>query len=144
MQEISKVIEARTLDSPDLRAGLCIVLKRMDTGSAWIVANYPRSVFWETPADGLFTGNRHLPLANIVRASTAAPSFFEPELIEIVPGHPPGLFIDGGFTPHNNPSLLLLMTTLVPAYGLNWRIGPEESSGRLRRDRVVSSHVEPG
>lgn len=54
-----------------------------------------------------------------------APSFFEPELIEIVPGHPPGLFIDGGFTPHNNPSLLLLMPALVPAYGLNWRIGPE-------------------
>jgi patatin-like phospholipase/acyl hydrolase len=54
-----------------------------------------------------------------VRASTAAPSFFEPELIEIAPGQPPGLFIDGGLTPHNNPSLLLLMTALVPASGLN-------------------------
>jgi uncharacterized protein len=60
-----------------------------------------------------------------VRASTAAPSLFEPELIEIVSGHPPGLFIDGGLTPHNNPSLLLLMTALIPAYGLNWRIGPK-------------------
>ena len=40
-------------------------------------------------------------------------------------GQPPGLFIDGGLTPHNNPALLLLMTTLGPAYGLNWRIGPE-------------------
>ena len=39
----------------------------MDTGSAWIVANNPRSVFWETPADGLFIGYRHLPLAHIVR-----------------------------------------------------------------------------
>ena len=125
MQELTKVIGARTLDSPDLRTGLCIVLKRMDTGSAWIVANNPRSVFWETPADGLFIGNRHLPLAHIVRASTAAPSFFEPELIEIAPGQPPGLFIDGGLTPHNNPALLMLMTALVPAYGLNWRIGPE-------------------
>ena len=67
MQELTKVIGARTLDSPDLRTGLCIVLKRMDTGSAWIVANNPRSVFWETPADGLFIGNRHLPLAHIVR-----------------------------------------------------------------------------
>jgi patatin-like phospholipase/acyl hydrolase len=119
MQELTKVIGARTLDSPDLRTGLCIVLKRMDTGSAWIVANNPRSTFWKTPADGLFTGNRHLPLAHIVRASTAAPSFFEPELIEIAPGQPPGLFIDGGLTPHNNPSLLLLMTALVPADGLN-------------------------
>jgi hypothetical protein len=125
MQELTNVIGPRTLDSPDLRTGLCIVLKRMDTGSDWIVMNNPRSVFWETPADGSFTGNRHLPLAHVVRASTAAPSFFEPELIEIASGRPPGLFIDGGLTPHNNPALLMLMTALVPAYGLNWRIGPE-------------------
>lgn len=125
MQELTGVIGARTLDSPDIQTGLCIVLKRMDTGSAWIVVNNPRSVFWETPADNSFTGNRHLPLAPIVRATTAAPSFFEPELIEIVAGQPQGLFIDGGLTPHNNPSLLLLMTALIPAYGLNWRLGPE-------------------
>ena len=125
MQELTNVIGPRTLDSPDLRTGLCIVLKRMDTGSDWIVMNNPRSVFWETPADGSFMGNRHLPLAHVVRASTAAPSFFEPELIEIASVRPPGLFIDGGLTPHNNPALLMLMTELVPAYGLNWRIGPE-------------------
>ncbi len=125
MQELSSVIGARTLDSPEINTGLCIVLKRMDTGSAWIVMNNPRSVFWETPEDGSFIGNRHLPLAPIVRASTAAPSFFEPELLEIVPGHPPGLFIDGGLTPHNNPALLMLMTAIIPGYGLNWKLGPE-------------------
>ncbi|HWG04303.1 MAG TPA: patatin-like phospholipase family protein [Beijerinckiaceae bacterium] len=125
MQELTRIIGARTLDSPDIRTGICIVLKRMDTGSAWIVMNNPRSKFWETPTDRSFTGNRHLSLANIVRASTAAPSFFDPELIEIAPDHPPGLFIDGGLTPHNNPSLLMLMTAVLPAYGLNWKLGPE-------------------
>lgn len=125
MQELASVIGTRTLDSPDIQTGLCIVLKRMDTGSTWMVMNNPRSTFWETPADGSFTGNRHLPLAHVVRASTAAPSFFEPELIEIVRGQPPGLFIDGGLTPHNNPSLLMLMTALIPAYGLNWKLGPD-------------------
>src|ERR1035441_7085166 len=90
-----------------------------------MVENNRCARFWKTPADELFTGNRHLPLAHIVRASTAAPSFFEPELIEIAPGQPPGLFIDGGLTPHNNPSLLLLMTALIPAYGLNCRTWPE-------------------
>jgi uncharacterized protein len=124
-KELAVVIGERTLDSPDVLTGLCMVLKRMDTGSAWIVANNPRSAFWETPADGSFIGNRHLPLANLVRASTAAPSFFDPELIEIVAGQAPGLFIDGGLTPHNNPALLMLMVALLPAYGLNWRIGPE-------------------
>lgn len=123
--ELDAVIGPRTLDTADLHTGLCILLKRMDTGSAWMVMNNPRSAFWETPADASFTGNRHLRLANLVRASTAAPSFFDPELIEIAKGQPPGLFIDGGLTPHNNPALMLLLTALLPAYGLEWKTGPE-------------------
>lgn len=123
MSELSSVIGARTLDSEDVLTGLCILLKRMDTGSAWIVMNNSRSAFWETPTDNSFVGNRHLPIANLVRASTAAPSFFDPELMEISAGQPPGLFIDGGLTPHNNPALVLLMVALLPAYGLNWKLG---------------------
>jgi predicted acylesterase/phospholipase RssA len=126
MQELTSIIGTRTLDSEDLRTGLCIVLKRMDTGSAWIVMNNPRSAFWETPADKTFTGNRHLRIANLVRASTAAPSFFDPELIEIATGQSHGLFVDGGLTPHNNPSLVLLMAALLPAYGLNWKLGVDD------------------
>lgn len=126
MQELLSVIGDRTLDSDDLQTGLCIVMKRMDTGSAWMVMNNPRSAFWETPEDESFTGNRHLPLVNIVRASTAAPSFFDPELITIAEGQPPGLFIDGGLTPHNNPALLLMMAALLPPYGLNWAAGPDK------------------
>ena len=123
MTELSSVIGARKLDSEDVLTGLCILLKRMDTGSAWIVMNNSRSAFWETPTDNSFVGNRHLPIANLVRASTAAPSFFDPELMEISAGQPPGLFIDGGLTPHNNPALVLLMVALLPAYGLNWKLG---------------------
>jgi hypothetical protein len=63
MQELTKVIGARTLDSPYIRTGLSIVLKRMDTGSVWIVMNNPRSAFRDTPSDESFTGNRHLPLS---------------------------------------------------------------------------------
>lgn len=126
LQELGEVIGQRTLDSEDLLTGLCVVLKRMDTGSAWIVMNNPRSAFWETPADKSFIGNRHLPLANLVRASTAAPSFFDPELLEIIAGQPKGLFIDGGLTPHNNPALVLLMAAMLPAYGLNWKLGLDD------------------
>ena len=125
MRELETIIGARALDSADLITGLCIVLKRMDTGSAWIVMNNPRSAYWTTPADKSFIGNRHLPVANLVRASTAAPSYFDPELIEIAPGQPRGLFIDGGLTPHNNPALMLLMAACLPAYGLNWKLGPD-------------------
>ena len=64
--------------------------------------------------------------AQIVRASTAAPHYFDPQEIEIVAGEPPGLFVDGGLTPHNNPSLALFLTAFVPQYGLGWQAGPDK------------------
>ncbi|WP_029353852.1 patatin-like phospholipase family protein [Bosea sp. 117] len=124
--ELERVIGPRRLDSEDLQTGLAVILKRMDTGSSWIVMNNPRSIFWNTPPDGAFHGNREIALVNLVRASAAAPHYFDPELIEVTPAAPPGLFVDGGLTPHNNPSLMLLMHALLPQYGLNWRTGPEE------------------
>lgn len=123
--ELTRILGERRLDSEDLQTGLCLVLKRMDTGSSWILANNPRSQFWDTPPDGSFIGNRQLPLVNLVRASTAAPTFFDPEPIEISPNMPMGLFLDGGLTSHNNPSLMLILQALLPAYGLNWKSGPD-------------------
>lgn len=125
-QELAAIIGTRQLDSADLQTGLCILLKRLDTGSTWMVMNNPASAFWETPDNAAYTGNRYLSLADVVRASTAAPSFFDPEIIDISPGQPPGLFIDGGLTPHNNPVLMLLMAVLLPPYGLQWDTGPDK------------------
>lgn len=123
-EEIDAVVGTRTLDTLDLLTGLCIVAKRMDTGSPWIIANNPRSRYWDTPPDGRFIGNRHFKLSNLVRASTAAPTFFDPEVLPIIEGKIEGLFIDGAVTPHNNPALaLFLMTTLKP-FGLCWPTGP--------------------
>jgi hypothetical protein len=88
-QEIDAIVKDRRLDSPDLITGLCVVTKRLDTGSPWILANNPRAPYWNSsPADpvtgsGGHTGNRHYRLANLVRASTAAPHFFDPEVIAI-------------------------------------------------------------
>jgi hypothetical protein len=124
-RELNDIIGDRKLDTDDLKTGFCAISKRMDTGSTWIVANNPRSKFWETPSDNSYIGNRYLPLANLVRASTAAPSYFDPELIEIVKGMPPGLFLDGGVTPHNNPALHLLLMAALPQFGLNWELGPD-------------------
>lgn len=123
--ELTTLIGERSLGSEDIRTGLCIITKRLDTGSAWVVMNNPRGHYWDTPADGSFTGNRHYRLANLVRASTAAPHYFDPQLIEIAPGMPPGLFIDGGVSPHNNPSLYLFLVASLPQYGLGWPLGPE-------------------
>jgi hypothetical protein len=125
LDEIRKVSGGRTIDSEDLRTGLAIVTKRADTGSPWIIVNNPRSAYWETPKDGSYIGNRHYSLVNLVRASTAAPHYFDPELIPIAPGMPPGLFIDGGVSPFNNPALALFMIAALPQHGLAWPLGPE-------------------
>jgi uncharacterized protein len=125
MRELDTVLAQRTLDSDDLRTGLGIVTKRLDTGSCWFLANNPKSMFWDDPADSSYVGNRHYRLSHLVRASAAAPHYFDPELIQIVDREPPGLFIDGGLTPHNNPALQLLLYAVLPQYGLAWPLGAE-------------------
>jgi hypothetical protein len=59
-----------------------------------------------------------------VRASTAAPRFFEPESIEIIKaeGKRPvaGEFVDGGVSPFNNPALQALMYATLEGYHVGW------------------------
>ena len=121
-REIAEVIGDRTLDTPDLRTGYALMAKRMDTGSPWIVSNNPRAPYWQSPPEKTYIGNRHYPLGNLVRASTAAPTYFEPESIRITDDDT-GLFVDGGVSPHNNPSLALFMMSRLAPYGLNWETG---------------------
>jgi patatin-like phospholipase/acyl hydrolase len=122
-REIEAVLGARTLGSEDLVTGFALVAKRMDTASPWIISNNPRSPYWSTPPDRSFIGNEHFLLANLVRASTAAPHYFDPEQLPIVDGEADGLFVDGGVTPHNNPSFALLTLARAKAFGLNWTTG---------------------
>jgi len=122
-REIAGILGDRCLDSPDIQTGLGVMLKRIDAGGAWILTNNPRAKYWETPSDGSFIGNRHYSLANIVRASTAAPHYFNPQEIQIVEGEPAALFVDGGLTPHNDPSLALLLATVMPCHRIGWGLG---------------------
>src|ERR1051326_1925732 len=68
-RECERFLGARQLDSADLLTGLGIVLKRLDTGSSWTLINNPRSKVWNDPPPG----NRHMLLANLVRARPPAP-----------------------------------------------------------------------
>ena len=125
ISELNTIIGPRVLETDDLRTGLAVVAKRLDTGSSWVIVNNPKSRYWETPSDKSFLGNRHYHLINLIRASAAAPHYFDPELIEITPHEPPGLFIDGALTPHNNPALQLFLYAALPQYGLSWPLGAE-------------------
>lgn len=123
--QIRDIVGTRRLDSEDLQTGFAIVAKRLDTGSAWILSNNPRAPYWETLPGSKTIGNRHYPLANVVRASAAAPHFFDPELLPIAAGEADGLFVDGAVTPHNNPALALFMLARAKAYGIQWPVGPQ-------------------
>jgi len=160
-QQIEQVVGRRPLSSPDLITGFCIITKRMDTGSPWILSNNPRGPYWESAGPGVI-GNKEYPLVNLVRASTAAPHFFDPELLpisrnqELLPDavakplnmtwqravyallerlglrhhedinpNTYGLFVDGGVTPHNNPSLALFHLATLAPFNIRWPTGPD-------------------
>jgi hypothetical protein len=121
--EILKIVQDRKLSSTDLVTGLCVITKRMDTCSPWIVANNPRAPYW---LDGkTHDGNDKYSLATLVRASTAAPHFFDPEVFPISKSED-GLFIDGGVTPFNNPSLALFQMATFKPFGICWPTGPDQ------------------
>ena len=92
-----------------LRGLLLVVVRNASTGSAWPVTNNPKAVF-NDPA--LPNCNLNIPLWQLLRASTAAPTYFAPERIRL--GEEEFLFVDGGITPYNNPSLLALLTATLP------------------------------
>lgn len=121
--------ENATLGGPQLRTGLLIVTKRLDTGSPWPMSNNPRSKYFAPSPTGRL-GNGDFPLWQVVRASTAAPAYFDPESITIASstGLTPvdGNFVDGGVSPFNNPALQAFMYATVAGYGLNWPTGADK------------------
>ncbi len=115
-----------TLGSDKLKTGLLIITKRLDTGSTWPISNNPNCLYYTSKPNSTI-GNNEYPLWQVVRASTAAPAFFDPETITIAEkaDHEPttGNFIDGGISPYNNPALQALMYATIEGYKLGWPIG---------------------
>jgi predicted acylesterase/phospholipase RssA len=123
----------RTLGSNDFRTGLMVVSKRLDTGSPWPLTNNPKARYFGGGSKTV--PNRDYPLWSVVRASTAAPTYFDPESIVIKAADPEsgspevaGEFVDGGVSTTNNPSLQLVLTATVTGYGFGWQLGEDELS----------------
>jgi hypothetical protein len=64
-------------------------------------------------------------LWQLVRASTAAPVYFAPEVIAWDPSDSTSAFVfkDGGTTAYNNPAFLMARMATEPAYRLGWQKG---------------------
>ena len=99
---------------------MCIVAKRADTNSIWPLINHPKGKFF----DSEFGKNKDIPLWQAVRASSAAPTYFAPQMIEVMKDQT-GAFIDGGLSMANNPSLTLLMIATLKGFPFHWKMSEE-------------------
>ena len=141
--EIDGIVGKLTLGSKELITGLAIIAKRIDTGSPWILANNPESAFWES--DGSQTiANKDYMLATLFRASTAAPTYFDPEIIAITkdaPVDPLGPISASGGLPW---WIHLPATKLRAAYGYFFPSkGPSEDTHGLFIDGGVTPYNNP-
>jgi hypothetical protein len=109
------------LDTKRLKTLLLVVLRNHTTGSAWPISNNPLAMYNDA---NLPDCNLKVPLWKLVRASTAAPTYFDPE--EIMLGGRRHVFVDGAITPYNNPALIAALMAVLPCYRLAWETGPDK------------------
>ena len=129
VQHLKRILGERGLGDESVATGLLIVTKRVDTGSPWPLGNNPAGRYFRADRADTWISNSEFPLWKVVRASTAAPTFFDPEKITIAKEsrRDPvvGEFVDGGVSPANNPALQALMYATLRGYRVGWRTGAD-------------------
>ncbi|MGO8761191.1 MAG: patatin-like phospholipase family protein [Desulfobaccales bacterium] len=110
-----------TLGSDRLKTLLMMVMRNATTDSPWPVTNNPFAKFNQRELPGC---NLNIPLWQLVRASTAAPCFFPPEVVRV--GAEEFIFIDGALTTYNNPAFQAFLMATVEPYNLNWPAGEDK------------------
>lgn len=115
-----------TLGSDKLRTLLMMVMRNATTDSPWPVSNNPRAKYNrpQRRAAAHADCNLDLPLWKLVRASTAAPTFFPPEVAQV--GNKTFIFVDGGVTTYNNPAFLAFAMATAEPYGVRWPVGEDK------------------
>jgi uncharacterized protein len=122
-QKLKKTFGGETTLSPgDLQCLFMAVTRNVTTDSPWPVSSNPLAKYNDTARGDC---NLRIPLWQLVRASTAAPIFFPPEVVKLGKhdASKTFVFVDGGVTPYNNPAFLLFRMATSPAYRLGWQSG---------------------
>jgi patatin-like phospholipase/acyl hydrolase len=109
-----------TLGSDKLKTLLMMVLRNGSTDSPWPVSNNPGAKYNDRMRPDC---NLNLPLWQLIRASTAAPTYFPPEIVKV--GQREFIFVDGGITMYNNPSFQAFLTATVEPFNVKWPAGAD-------------------
>ncbi len=121
-KKLKQVVGATTkFGSNRLRTLLMMVLRNATTDSPWPLSNNPGAKYCASDRPDC---NLSIPLWQLVRASTAAPTYFPPETIDI--GNQRFVFVDGGITMYNNPAFQLFLMATVEPYNLCWPVGRDK------------------
>jgi patatin-like phospholipase/acyl hydrolase len=115
-EQLKKYFGDHTLGSEELKALLMIVTKNATTGQPYFFVNNPKDKEFEAKYSKVM-------LRDIVRASSAAPTFFPPHSFKV--GNDEFEFIDGGMSTFNNPSFILFLQAVAQQFGINWSSGEE-------------------
>jgi uncharacterized protein len=110
-----------TLGSEEIETLLLVIMRNATTDSPWPISNNPFAKYNDSAHP---TSNLNFPLWQLVRASTAAPTFFAPEVITI--SGKPFIFVDGGVTTYNNPAFQMFLMATVDRY---WVKAPPKKRG---------------
>ena len=131
--KLKEVFGANTqFGSELLRTLLLLVMRNATTDSPWPLSNNPYAKYNDSArADDNFK----FPLWQLVRASTAAPIYFPPEVIVL--SNPDRskekqfVFVDGGVTMYNNPAFQMFLMATLHCYWIRkpearWRAGVDK------------------
>ncbi len=142
--QLKTVLGADTeFGSERLRTALILVMRNASTDSPWMLSNHPSARYNASTRDDC---NLKLPLWQLVRASTAAPSYFPPEIIKV--GEHDFMFVDGGVTTYNNPAFLAFTMATLEPYAYHWKSGRDDmlvvSIGTGTTPEMIDGTSAPG
>jgi uncharacterized protein len=120
-QQLQKVFGNITLESDQIKTGLCIITKRADTNSVWPLLNHPDGKYFNS----VYGKNKDILLWKAVRASAAAPTYFLPQVIDVGGALGTAAFVDGGVSMANNPALQLVMVATLKGFPFHWKMGAD-------------------
>jgi Patatin-like phospholipase len=119
-----------TLGSEKVQTLLLLVMRNATTDSPWPISNNPHAKYNATTRGDC---NLKFPLWKLVRASTAAPTYFPPEVfvLPIQGKDREFIFVDGGVTMYNNPAFQMFLMATLDRYwfskpAVRWQAGREK------------------